>query len=47
MLSFSNGMDRVPNCGFQKQGDIDLNAVMYLQTVQDVTNPDTSSNLAT
>ncbi|KAK3356738.1 hypothetical protein B0T25DRAFT_603295 [Lasiosphaeria hispida] len=37
-LCFSKGVGRVPNRGFQGQGDINLNAIMYLQTVNDVTN---------
>lgn len=40
-LSFSEGVGRVPNRGSQKQPDIDLNAIMYLQSINDVTNPDT------
>ncbi|EAQ88786.1 hypothetical protein CHGG_05405 [Chaetomium globosum CBS 148.51] len=40
-LSFSKGVGRVPNRGSQKQPDIDLNAIMYLQSINDVTNPDT------
>ncbi|RYP14149.1 hypothetical protein DL767_010393 [Monosporascus sp. MG133] len=40
-LSFSEGVGRVPNRGSQQQPDIDLNAIMYLQSINDVTNSDT------
>ena len=36
-LSFSNNLGSIPNRGSGKQGDIFLNAVPYLQTINDVT----------
>lgn len=40
-LCFTKAVGTVPNRGFQQQGDISLNAIMYLQTVNDVTNTHT------
>ena len=37
-ISFSKSIGSVPNRGLQAQGDIFLNGVPYLQTVNDVTN---------
>ena len=38
VLSFSPNLGQVPNRGSGAQGDITLNAVPYLQTINDVTN---------
>jgi hypothetical protein len=38
-LAFSPSLGSVPNRGTNQQGDIFLNGVPYLQTVNDVTNP--------
>ncbi|KAF4342882.1 hypothetical protein FBEOM_3172 [Fusarium beomiforme] len=37
-MVFSNPLGNVPNRGLEKQNDIMINGVMYLQTVNDVTN---------
>ncbi|KAM0231070.1 hypothetical protein ACHAP5_011195 [Fusarium lateritium] len=37
-LVFSQSLGKVPNRGLEKQNDIIINGVMYLQTVNDVTN---------
>ncbi|KAK3990703.1 hypothetical protein QBC44DRAFT_380343 [Cladorrhinum sp. PSN332] len=39
--TFSTGIGIVPNRGLGSQGNINLNAIQYLQTVNDVTNPHT------
>ncbi|KAK4163711.1 hypothetical protein QBC43DRAFT_344952 [Cladorrhinum sp. PSN259] len=36
--TFSDGIGTVPNRGLNRQGDINLNAIQYVQSVQDVTN---------
>jgi hypothetical protein len=38
-LAFSNPLGSVPNRGLEAQGDIFLNGVPYVQTINDVTNP--------
>lgn len=38
-LTFSNSLGAVPNRGTDPQGDIFLNGVPYLQTVNDITDP--------
>ncbi|KAK4464693.1 hypothetical protein QBC42DRAFT_249390 [Cladorrhinum samala] len=40
-LTFGKAVGAVPNRGFSSQGDINLNAIQYLQTIADVTNPRT------
>jgi hypothetical protein len=40
-ISFGASIGDIPNRGLGKQPDIHLSGVPYLQTVQDVTNPDT------
>jgi len=40
-LAFSPSIGSIPNRGLGNQGDIFLNGVPYLQTVNDVANPDT------
>lgn len=40
-LSFSTPLGTVPNRGLQKQNDIFLNGVPYIQSISDVTNPST------
>ncbi|KAK4225772.1 hypothetical protein QBC38DRAFT_481995 [Podospora fimiseda] len=40
-FTFSPGIGTVPNRGLNSQGDINLNAIKYLQTVQDITNSKT------
>lgn len=39
-LSFGAPLGKIPNRGFGSQADVNLFGVPYLQTVQDVTNPD-------
>lgn len=38
-LTFTDSLGSVPNRGSGTQGDITLNGLSYLQTVQDITNP--------
>ncbi|MBV9654358.1 MAG: hypothetical protein JOZ42_07310 [Acetobacteraceae bacterium] len=40
-LSFSPPLGNVPNRGLEKQNDIRLNGVPYVQQISDVTNPET------
>ncbi|KAK4164113.1 hypothetical protein QBC43DRAFT_211679 [Cladorrhinum sp. PSN259] len=41
-LTFTNAIGHcIPNRGFNNQGDIGLNGIMYLQTISDVSNQDT------
>ncbi|HVY15474.1 MAG TPA: heme-binding protein [Rhodopila sp.] len=40
-LAFSPALGSVPNRGLEAQNDIFLNGVPYVQTISDVTNPDT------
>ena len=40
-LAFADALGSVPNRGLLDQGDIFLSGVPYVQTIQDVTNPDT------
>ncbi|KAG0651789.1 hypothetical protein D0Z07_1967 [Hyphodiscus hymeniophilus] len=40
-LTFSNSLGSVPNRGLEKQNDIFLNGVPYVQSISDVTNIDT------
>lgn len=40
-LSFSSPLGEIPNRGFGGQGDIFLNGVTYVQSIDDVANPDT------
>ena len=40
-LAFADALGSVPNRGLFAQGDIFLSGVPYVQTIQDVTNPDT------
>ncbi|MHC1560000.1 heme-binding protein [Actinomycetospora sp. C-140] len=40
LLSFSPALGKIPNRGFS-QGDIDLNGIPYVQTINDVNDPDT------
>ncbi|KAK4184421.1 hypothetical protein QBC35DRAFT_517579 [Podospora australis] len=40
-LTFGKALGQVPNRGSQQQGDVNLNALPYLQTITDTTNDDT------
>ncbi|KAH8176909.1 hypothetical protein LIA77_01991 [Sarocladium implicatum] len=40
-LTFSKPLGEIPNRGFGGQGDIFLNGVTYVQSIDDVANPDT------
>ena len=43
-LSFAKALGKVPNRGLFEQEDITLNGIPYVQTIEDVTNPDTGKD---